>query len=65
MQDRIKLYYHNYSICETGCLYGKIEKEDKINYNQNLIGYESNEFDCIILKNSTLGLIRCYNLVII
>ena len=72
LQDRIKYIYQNYSICDIGCKYEKVETEansvlcDCIPsslFEQNLEEYKVKELNVKILQNSTLGVIRCYKLV--
>ena len=72
LQDRIKYIYQNYSICDIGCKYEKVEIEANFVlcncipsslFEQNLEEYKVKELNVKILQNSTLGVIRCYKLV--
>ena len=72
LSDRINYIYQNYSLCDSGCIYEKIEIEKNTirckcsilsKFNLYLEEFESEEVKCLLLQNSTLGVIKCYNLV--
>ena len=72
LKDRIEYIYQNYSICDIGCKYEKIEIETNTvlcnciassNFDPNSEQSRVKECNNIILQNSTLGVIRCYKLV--
>ena len=72
LEDRIKYIYKNYSLCEEGCNYNKLEIETmtivcncKIQGNfssetSKLVFDEPNE---VTFLNSNIGVVKCYNLV--
>ena len=72
LRDRINYIYQNYSLCDSGCIYEKIEIEKNTirckcsilsKFSLDLENFEPEEVKCLLLQNSTLGVIKCYNLV--
>ena len=72
LRDRINYIYQNYSLCDSGCIYEKIEIEKNTirckcsilsKFNLYLEDFEPEEVKNLLLQNSTLGVIKCYNLV--
>ena len=72
IKDRRKYIYQNYSICDESCEYEKVEIEKQTiscicsissEFDPNSEEFEQNEFQCILLQNSTLGIAKCYKLV--
>ena len=70
LSDRIKYFYQNYSICQNDCIYEKIEIDKKnilckcfilTEIKQKVNKNKNSKF--ILLSNSTLGVIKCYDLV--
>ena len=72
VKDRRKYIYQNYSICDKSCEYEKVEIQKQTiscicsissEFDPNSEEFETNEFENILLQNSTLGIIKCYKLV--
>ena len=72
LKDRLKYIYQNYSLCDNGCLYEKVEIKEKTFSCKCSISsklskkYEDFNFlklDVFLLKDSTYEVMRCYKLV--